>query len=311
MEMEAMTSDIPKNVIEQWTEDATIRGLSQATIAKYAYSLRMFDAFLQGKSPVEADRDDVLRYVGVLRGRDLSTQTIRHILAALSSFYEYFLFKELIDSNPATIVRKRLPRHKIDSEKHTHRSISVEEAVQLIGAIVDIQYKTLLLLLMKTGVRIGEALSLTVDSIRWTDQSILLKRTKKRSNLTVFFDNETEYYLRRWLAVRDMRVHNGSGLLFCTSKGNKLPVTHVYKIFSEAGMRVGLHDPNSDRLEDHICSHVGRHAFTTWLLDAGMQRREVQCLRGDAHREAIDGYDHIKLQKVRESYLAHIPQLGV
>ncbi len=61
--MEAMTSDSSKNAIEQWTEDANIRGLSSATIAKYAYSLRMFDAFLQGKSPVEADRDDVLRYM--------------------------------------------------------------------------------------------------------------------------------------------------------------------------------------------------------------------------------------------------------
>jgi integrase/recombinase XerD len=42
-----------------------------------------------------------------------------------------------------------------------------------------------------------------------------------------------------------------------------------------------------------------------------MPREFIQELRGDARKEAIDIYDHIDRKELRESYLAHIPQLGI
>ena len=75
--------------------------------------------------------------------------------------------------------------------------------------------------------------------------------------------------------------------------------------------QVGLHDPNSDRMEDHFSPHCCRHWFTTHLRRAGMAREFIQELRGDARKEAIDIYDHIDRKELRESYLAHIPQMGI
>jgi hypothetical protein len=37
----------------------------------------------------------------------------------------------------------------------------------------------------------------------------------------------------------------------------------------------------------------------------------VKELRGDIHHEAIDIYNHIDKKELRESYLAHITQLGI
>ena len=34
-------------------------------------------------------------------------------------------------------------------------------------------------------------------------------------------------------------------------------------------------------------------------------------LRGDVRHEAIDIYNHIDKKELKESYLAHIPQLGI
>jgi integrase/recombinase XerD len=42
-----------------------------------------------------------------------------------------------------------------------------------------------------------------------------------------------------------------------------------------------------------------------------MSREFIQELRGDARREVIDIYDHIDKKELRESYLVHIPQLGI
>jgi integrase/recombinase XerD len=42
-----------------------------------------------------------------------------------------------------------------------------------------------------------------------------------------------------------------------------------------------------------------------------MRREFIQELRGDRRKEAIDIYNYIDKKELRESYLAHIPQLGI
>ncbi len=42
-----------------------------------------------------------------------------------------------------------------------------------------------------------------------------------------------------------------------------------------------------------------------------MPRKFIQELRGDVRKEAIDINDHIDLKELKESYLAHVPQLGI
>jgi integrase/recombinase XerD len=64
-------------------------------------------------------------------------------------------------------------------------------------------------------------------------------------------------------------------------------------------------------MEDHFSPHCCRHWFTTHLRRAGMKREFIQELRGDRRRDAIDIYDHIDKEELREAYLAYIPQLGI
>lgn len=85
----------------------------------------------------------------------------------------------------------------------------------------------------------------------------------------------------------------------------------VHDVVVNAAMRIGLHNPSSDRMEDHFSPHCCRHWFTTHLRRAGMPREFIQELRGDVRREAIDIYDHIDKKELRESYLALMPPLSI
>jgi len=42
-----------------------------------------------------------------------------------------------------------------------------------------------------------------------------------------------------------------------------------------------------------------------------MPREFIKELRGDSRHEAIDIYNHIDKKVLKESYMAHIPQLGI
>ena len=168
-----------------------------------------------------------------------------------------------------------------------------------------------MLLMAKTGVLRGELIAMDVTDINFADQSILLKPTPKRSNRLVYFDAESETLLRRWLKVRQGRNKRNDPALFISQRNTRLEKFGINRVISSHAEKLGLHDPNSDRLEDHFTSHCFRHWLVTHLLRAGMSRDFVKELRGDARREAIDVYNHIDKEELKESYLAHIPQLGI
>lgn len=298
--------------IEKFKKDMVIRGLSPLTIKNYHGKIRQFHNFL-GDDLDQVDKADIRNYIDYLRSKGIKTAGIGINLAALSSFYDFLLFEDKVEMNPILPVRKRyLKSYKSDGEKHTHKLISIGEAAKLIRSMVDIRDKTLLALLFKTGIRRGELLAIDLEDINLEDQSILLKGFRKRSNRLVFFDNEMAYLLKRWLNIRSERFgNNHNKALFLSSRGRRLSTTQCNTIITEAALRSGLHNPNSDRMEDHFSPHCARHFFTTHLLRAGMSREYVKELRGDIRGEAIDIYHHIDEKELKESYLAHIPQLGV
>jgi len=300
------------DLITLWAADARTRGADPKTVYAYGRSLKIIEKFLKN-SPLEAaDKTDLRAYIEACRTQGLTTRTIRGRLAALSSFYEFLIFEGLRKDNPVFEVRKRyLSPYKSDSECHTHKLISIEEMAQLIDSAMDIRDKAMLFTLAKTGVRRGELLSMDVDDINWQEQSILLKPKKKRSNRIVFFDDETAYYLRRWLEIRATRNGDGLQALWIATWGKRIDRGALNHVIEKAALQCGLHDKSSPRMEDHFSAHCCRHWFTTHLRRAGMPREFIQELRGDARREAIDIYDHIDKKELRESYLSHIPQLGI
>ena len=155
-------------------------------------------------------------------------------------------------------------------------------------------------------------MDIDVNDINWEDYSITLKRKAKRTNRTVYFDDECARVLRRWLIVRE-KLDTDSPALYPGKKEShpRICRNSVYKAVVNPATRIGLNNPDSKQLEDHFTPHCCRHWFTTHLRRAGMPREFIQELRGDERRDAIDIYDHIDKEELRKSYLSNIPQLGV
>ena len=79
--------------------------------------------------------------------------------------------------------------------------------------------------LAKTGVRRGELISMDVEDIDWGYQRIKLKPKNKRSNLYVYFDEETDILLHRWLRVRDGYAKPSEDFCLLVTSGNGLEGT--------------------------------------------------------------------------------------
>jgi integrase/recombinase XerD len=304
-----------RDLIEEFRRDCELQDMTAETITRYVSCISIFHDFVaqRGLSLVHVDKEthkDFLHYLK--EERKVRPKTVENYFSALSSFYAYLEFEGYAGNNPVLAVRKRyLKRYKKDGDNAANRQlISIEQMKMLISSILDVRDKTIITLLAKTGIRREELIGIDVDDLDWLEQRITLKPKRKRTNRTVFFDDETAWILKKWLRIREQRDPKCNAL-FIGEHGERLQRNGVYTVVTKHAQQVGLHNPDSYRMEDHFSPHCCRHWFTTHLRRAGMTREFIQELRGDRRRDAIDIYDHIDKEELREAYLAHIPQLGI
>jgi integrase/recombinase XerD len=315
-------------LLDEFVEDCKVRHLTDETIGRYKSPLKLFFAFLdkRGKTVLDVDKFVLKDFIQFRRAQDVDQKTIENNFTALSTFYEFLCFEGHTNANPVLPVRKRyLKRYKDDDDggdsfdESTRKLASVEQMSMLVNSILSVRDQAVVLTLAKTGLRRGELASIDIEddnggtgNINWVEQSITLKRKKfkKRSGRTMFFDDETARVLKRWDAQRK-KLKPKTKALFVNEYGERLGRNGIYNLVTKYAAAVGLHDPDSDDVEDHFSPHNCRHWFTTWLRRNGMPREFIKALRGDKRKDAIDIYDHIDREELRKAYLAFIPQLGL
>ncbi|AGK62126.1 Site-specific recombinase XerD [Archaeoglobus sulfaticallidus PM70-1] len=298
--------------LEAFREDCISRGMTSESIRRYISCLRIFLKWLDERNvDVKGVDKFVLRdFLSYLRSKGLKQKTLENYFSAISSFYDFLLYEGVVKGNPVNPVRKRYLNPYKKNKSSEKRVLTVEEASLLVNSIPYIRDKAIVLLLLKTGIRRGELISIDVQDINWEEQSILLKPKAKRSNRVVFFDDETGRILKKWMKVRE-KLNPKTDALFVNERGERLRRNGVYGAVTKWASMLGFHNPESDNPMDHFTPHTCRHCFTMWLRKSGMRREFIKELRGDSRREAIDIYDHIDKDELRKAYLAHIPKLGV
>jgi integrase/recombinase XerD len=122
----------------------------------------------------------------------------------------------------------------------------------------ELDDRAIITLLAKTGIRRNELITLDLSDVDFVEQKIRLKPTAKRTNRTVFFDDEAAFILRRWVKTREELNKKCPPALFLNAVGDRLERQGVYDAIVKAVENVGLHGSNSDRLEDHSGPHCGR-----------------------------------------------------
>jgi integrase/recombinase XerD len=291
--------------------------MSHGAINTYSSAVRIFIEYneVRKSSVLTVGKNELKGYIHYLANtRKVSLDTIESNFSAISSFYDFLVFEEYIDHSIIPEIRKRyIRRFKAPSNdaNEIRKLISVEDMARLVQSITSARDRAIVMLLAKTGVRRGELIALDTGDVDLIQRSIRLKPAPKRTNRTVFFDDEAARALTNWLAVRKQYASKGEKALFVTKTGSRLDRNGVYEAVTFHAQRCGLHDSASEKLEDRFTPHCCRHWFTTHLRRSGMPREHIQELRGDVRKEGMDIYYHIDQEDLRKSYLAHIPKLNI
>jgi integrase/recombinase XerD len=116
----------------------------------------------------DIQRKDIAVYVEHEQERGLKVNSVRNHLQTVYAFLRYLVESEVL---PADILQKKI---RIKLPEVLPRAIPTEDLLQILGVIQRERDRALTLLLLHTGMRIGELLNVKMADIVLSERKILL-----------------------------------------------------------------------------------------------------------------------------------------
>jgi site-specific recombinase XerD len=252
-------------------------------------NLKIFYTFLKsvGKTRVvEVTRADLEAFIEHEQDRGMKLRTVRTYLAAVYTFL-HFLSEEGIVSSELVQrkIRLRLPQV-------LPKAIEPDDVRRFLSIIDNIRDRALLLLLLRTGMRIGELLATKLTDVNLKEGTIVVRQgTKNCQERVVYFSGDACEALKAWLKHRDSRKLH----LFYSEWSYKMQYGSARWVFNKYILRAGL-------AHRGYTLHCLRHTFASEMLNAGMRLECLQQLLGHERVEVTRRYARLTSKTRKEEY---------
>ena len=279
-----------KSYVEQYLRHKYRRNCKANTLRQAATSLEQFLSFFanRGNTVLEQlSREDIEAFVEALQDRGLKLTTVNTRLRNVYAFVRY-LIMECTGFDWALMERKV----KLKLPERLPRAIDPQHLDQLLGAIDECRDRALILLLLRSGMRIGELLNCKLADIDLNEQKILIYQSDKTSvGRAVYYSADAQQALLAWLRLRDPHKPH----LFYGHGDRPLCYETARSIFKKCLQKAGLQYSG-------YTLHCLRHTFATDLLNATMPLECLRVLLGHCSLEITRRYAQLSDKTREEEY---------
>lgn len=245
--------------------------ISARTKLGYALDLRIFFEFLHennsylSKMPIteyklpvldQVGKEDIEEYMEYLAyyekdGKEYTNDERGKArkLASLRSFYNYFFTSELIEKNPAALVKMPKLHQKeiirLDPDEVATLLDAVENGDNMTKSELKYHAKTkvrdlaLLTLLLGTGIRVSECVGLDMQDVDFKNNGIKIRR-KGGYEAIVYFGDEVEKALRDYIRLREEIIPESGheNALFLSMQNKRISVRSVENLVKKYAGKV-------------------------------------------------------------------------
>jgi len=284
------------------------RGHATKTCEAYERDLRQFLIFLRtklGRTPCLTDlqrlETRVFRaFMAARRRNGITSRSLARSLAALRSFFRWLEAQNILKNR--AILQLSMPKipHSVP------KPITIEKAADVMAAASNAELDwigardtAVLLLLYGAGLRISEALSITLKDAPTPHRDVLRIIGKGHKERLVPILSLTIDAINTYITICPYPLEPDD-ILFRGAKGGPLSPRIIQLVI--ANMRETLGLPTS------ATPHALRHSFATHLLTSGADLRQIQELLGHSSLSTTQVYTEVERDRLLEIYDAAHPR---
>ena len=255
------------------------RHVSPSTLAKYRDCLQCWLLpWLGGKDIESLTKIEILDLRKAMVDKDLSIARQYSVIMCLKSFLKFCrstLNQRCLDPNEISLPKRPAPEVQYLTEEEIQK---VFDAIR-IHTFAGMRLRALIELLLSTGMRISEALSLKRDVFEGDAQETEIVGKGQRKRI-VFFSARCRFWVREYLSRRV----DDEPALFATTGFPARPFKRedVSRFFADLKRKAGL--------TKKFTPHILRHTFCTLLRNNGADISHIKDLAGHQNIQTTARY---------------------
>ena len=241
-----------------------------------------------GKGFEAITRRDVEAFIEREQDRGIKITTIKTRLVSVQAFLRYLVEEGIVSGD---IFNSR--RIRLQLPERLPRAMDPDDLRKLLSVIRDIRDRAMIMVLLRTGMRIGELLQTKVEDVHIQERRIeIYEGEKNRLGRVVYLSDDAVITLRKWLKKRNP---SEECLIYTRIGADRMSYSTARTIFKRYIVKAGLADKG-------YSLHTLRHTFATELLNAGLRLECLQALLGHRSIEETRRYARLTDKTREEEY---------
>ena len=263
---------------EAYVNKLRTKRYSPNTIRTYTDLFKEFINYYPELDPKEISEKDIMQFLRYLVDeRQISTSYQNQSINAIKFYYEQVLGGK----------RKFYFLDRPRKEKRLPVVLSEEEVVRIFGQVGNIKHKCLLMLIYSAGLRIGEALNITVADIDSARGQVSIRGAKGNKDRMSLLSASLLPLLREYYQQYQPKKY-----LFEGMGGGKYSARSAQAVLKRAVKQA--------KIQKNVTLHTLRHSFATHLLENGTDLRYIQTLLGHNSSRTTEIYTHVSTKALRD-----------
>ena len=279
------------------------KGVSLNTLEAYSRDLNRYAGFMEQRGTAgikTVTSNDVIAFLGNLRNKGLTPNSVNRTLAALRGFYKYLIREKVLESNPIAHIElakvwMRLP----DTLSRNEMDQLLEQAT--VESPLGMRDRAMLELMYATGIRVSELITVSMNSINW-QVGFLIVIGKGDKERIVPVGRPALAFITRYINEGRPKLlkRTMTNVLFVNRSGTGLTRQGFWKIVKKYARKAGL--------ENKVHPHTFRHSFATHLLEGGADLRSVQVMLGHSDISTTQIYTHVTRELLKDIHKKYHPR---
>lgn len=241
-------------------------------------------------------------FTGLTAARKLEARSINRCLSTIRTFLRYQIDMDRNVPVPPDAIKL------VKTDKKHPQVAELKELIKLIefpertekDKLVGLRNRTMLEVLLSTGMRISELISLNKNQLDETGR--LFIRGKGRKERFVYLTDRAKFWLNQYLAKRS----DPAPAMFIPYRGNnagksikRISTNYLQMKIKEYREKLRINVPTS--------AHSLRHGFATYLAESGANPAAIQVLLGHESLDTTTRYVHVSDKFAEETHKKYHP----
>ena len=282
--------EIPgKEYLGEYLLDQHRRYCRPNTLRSTLSNLGIFLSFVGVKGKCHLDeiqREDLFAFIEHEQDRGMKPSTVSTRLRTVKGFIRFLADKAVVGSD---VISKRLTVKVPDC---LPRAIEPEDITKVVSIIDHSRDRAMILIMLRTGMRIGELLNLRVEEVNLKERRVeIYEAEKSRVGRVVYLSEDARFALKEWFKERDCDMK----LVFYAQGRPKMS-------YGNARLRFRKYLAQAALAHKGYTLHSLRHTCASELLNAGMRLECLQQLLGHSTIEMTRRYARLTDKTREEEY---------